>query len=128
MGLRRPNRKHTVPPAKRAPPGNRLLAALPRRDRLHFAAGCEEVALVLSEVLFDAGDRIHHVYFPTTGFVSLVAPVDALTRLEVGLIGEEGMAGTPLVLGIAISPLQALVQGAGTALRMDAAAFRRELG
>lgn len=122
------NAKETVHPVTRVLPGNRLLAALPRKDRLHFIAGCEQVDLVLSEVLYAAGDRIRHVHFPTTGFISLVTPVSGATCLEVGMVGEEGMTGTPLVLGVAVSPLQALVQGAGSSLRMDAAAFRRELG
>jgi CRP-like cAMP-binding protein len=70
---------------------------------------------------------MRHVYFPTDGVVSLVAPIDASSHIEVGLVGSEGMIGTPLILGIATSPLRALVQGAGSSLRMDAAAFRREL-
>ena len=114
--------------AQRFPPGNRLLAALPRKDRLHFIAGCEDVNLVLSDVLCESGERIRHVYFPTGGFISLVASIEGPMRLEVGLVGDEGMVGTPLVLGVATSPLQALVQGAGSSLRMEAPAFRRELG
>jgi CRP-like cAMP-binding protein len=113
--------------ATRASTGNRLLAALPRKDRLHLVAGCEDAPLILSEVLFEPGERIRHVHFPVTGFISLLAQVDESTRLEVGLVGDEGMVGTPLALGIAISPLQALVQGAGRSLRMDAASFSREL-
>jgi CRP-like cAMP-binding protein len=113
--------------AHRVPSGNRLLAALPRKDRLHFLAGCEEVDLVLSDVLFEPGEHIRHVHFPTTGFISMVAPIDGAMRLEVGLVGEEGMAGTPLILGVNRSPLQALVQGEGSSLRMDAGAFRDEL-
>lgn len=80
------------------------------------------------DVLFDPGERVRHVHFPTAGFISLVTPIDGSTRLEVGLVGDEGMVGTPLVLGVATSPLQALVQGAGVSMRMDAAPFRRELG
>jgi CRP-like cAMP-binding protein len=113
--------------AQRVPSGNRLLAALPRKDRSNFLAGCEEVDLVLADVLFQPGGPIRHVHFPTTGFISMVAPIDGSMRLEVGLVGEEGMAGTPLVLGIARSPLQALVQGEGASLRMDADTFRHEL-
>jgi CRP-like cAMP-binding protein len=109
-------------------PGNRLLAALPRKDRAHLIAGCEEVDLVLSDVLFKPGDRIRHVHFPIASFVSLVTPVDATTRLEVGIVGDEGMLGIPLLLGVTTSPLQALVQGGGPALRMAAAPFRLELG
>ena len=114
-------------PAKRVPSGNRLLAALPRKDRLHFVAGCEEVDLVLSDVLFEPGERIRHVHFPGSGFVSLVTPLDGVACLEVGLVGDDGMIGTPLVLGVAVSPLKALVQGSGSALRMASAPFRREL-
>ncbi len=115
-------------PTKRVPLGNRLLAALPRKDRLHLVAGCEEVDLVLSDVLCEPGDRLRHAYFPTVGFVSLLVPVPiaGTTCLEVGLIGYEGMIGTPLVLGVATSSLRAVVQGIGSCLRMEAASFRRE--
>ena len=54
-------------------------------------------------------------------------PVDDSATLEVGLIGNEGMFGIPLVLGVDVSPMRAVVLGAGSALRMDAALFRREL-
>jgi CRP-like cAMP-binding protein len=114
--------------AKRVSAGNRLLAALPRKDRLHLIAGCEEVELALSDVLFEPGDTLRHVHFPSAGFISLVNPIDRSTRLEVGLVGDEGMVGTPLVLGIATSPLRALVQGAGSSLRLEATRFRDELG
>jgi CRP-like cAMP-binding protein len=114
--------------AKRVSAGNRLLAALPRKDRLHLIAGCEEVELALSDVLFEPGDVISHVHFPSAGLISLVTPIDRTTRLEVGLVGNEGMVGTPLVLGVATSPLRALVQGAGSSLRLEASRFRDELG
>ncbi len=54
-------------------------------------------------------------------------PVDTASSLEVGLVGSEGMFGIPLALGVDISPVRAVVQGAGSALRMDAARFTREL-
>ena len=116
-----------MPPSKPGPASNRLLAALPRKDRQRFLACCEPVELVLAEVLAERGERIRHVYFPTDSFISLIAPLDGLASLEVGMIGDEGMLGTSLILGVAISPLHALVQGAGPALRIGAAPFRREL-
>ncbi|MGA7802479.1 MAG: Crp/Fnr family transcriptional regulator [Gammaproteobacteria bacterium] len=116
-----------MPPTTPAPAPNRLLAALPRKDRQRFLAGCEPLELRFSEVLTDPGDRIRHVYFPTESFISLTTPVDGNANLEVGLIGDEGMFGLSLVLGVGVSPLHALVQGQGPALRMTAAAFRREL-
>ena len=110
-----------------APVSNRLIAALPPKDRLRFLDNCEYVDLAFSEVIIEAGEKCSRVYFPTDSFISLVAAVDDHSRLEVGIVGAEGMVGTSLVLGVNVSPLHALVQGAGPALQMSAAAFRREL-
>ncbi|MGB8434722.1 MAG: Crp/Fnr family transcriptional regulator [Burkholderiales bacterium] len=112
---------------RRAPAMNDLIAALPRRDREHLLAGCERVELAFADPLYEPGDRIRYVYFPAEGFISLVTPRDDCTSLEVGLVGSEGMLGITLMLGVDVSALRALVQGAGAALRMAAAPFRREL-
>ena len=114
-------------PTTRAASENRLLAALPPKDRLRFLAGCEPVELVFAEVLAEPGDIIRHVHFPTQSFVSLTIPIEPNANLEVGLVGDEGMLGVSLILGVDVSPLHALVQGAGQALRMRTAQFRREL-
>jgi CRP-like cAMP-binding protein len=116
-----------VPPTKPAPAANRLLAALPRKDRQHLLAGCEQIELTSADVLCDPGDRIQHIYFPIDSFISLLTPVNGNAGLEVGLVGNEGMFGISLVLGVDVSPLRALVQGSGPAWRMKAAPFRREL-
>lgn len=116
-----------MPPAKRVPAVNRLLAALPRKDRQHVLASCEGVELAFGDVLCEPGERIRHVYFPTDSFVSQVAPIDGFASLEVGLVGNEGMVGISLTLGVNVSPLHLLVQGSGPALRMNAEPFRREL-
>ena len=107
---------------------NRLLGALPAKDLRHVLAACETVELAFAEVLYKSNDPIEHVYFPTTGFVSLIMPIDPSDSLEVGLVGNEGMFGIPLVLGVDVSPVHAVVQGAGRSLRLEAVAFRRELG
>jgi CRP-like cAMP-binding protein len=106
---------------------NQLIEGLPRRDRARLLALCESVELVLSEELCEVGAPTRHAYFPTEGFISLVAQVDAHPGLEVGMVGCEGMLGAQLVLGVATSPLRALVQGPGAALRVGAAAFQAEL-
>ncbi|HEU0199696.1 MAG TPA: Crp/Fnr family transcriptional regulator [Burkholderiaceae bacterium] len=112
---------------RRRPPLNRLLAALPRRDSRRLLDGCEGVELEFGTVLHEPTARIRHVYFPTDSFISLVVPVEGPSYLEVGMIGNEGMLGSSLILGVDVSPLRALVQGAGRAWRMNAATFVREL-
>ena len=116
-----------MPPAQRAPAVNRLLQALPSSDLRRVLAEVETVELAFGDVLYTPRERLGHVYFPTTSFISLIMSVDQ-SALEVGLIGNEGMFGVPLVLGVDVSPVRAVVQGAGSALRMDAARFCRELG
>jgi CRP-like cAMP-binding protein len=107
---------------------NRLLAALSRAERGRLLANCNPVDLVMGTVLSEPGDRVDQVYFPIDSFVSLLIPIDGHPHLEVGLIGNEGMLGVCLAQGLDTSPLQALVQGAGSAWRMSAADLRRELG
>lgn len=68
-----------------------------------------------------------YVYFPTDSFVSLIVPLDGHAGLEVGLVGDEGMVGISSILGIEAAPTQALVQGAGAALRMESGALLKEL-
>ena len=106
---------------------NCLLAALPRKSYLRLAAGLEPVDLVFGEVLYEPGMPMREVYFPTRSLISLLTLVEGHLALEVGMVGHEGMVGFPLALGVDESPVRALVQGAGPALRMSAARFRKEL-
>ena len=108
-------------------PLNQLVQRLPRADRLRLIGLAEAVPLVLSQVLCEPGRPTRHVYFPTSGFISLVTVVAGSPALEVGMVGREGMLGAQLVLGVATAPLRALVQGSGVAWRVGAAAFRGEL-
>jgi CRP-like cAMP-binding protein len=78
-------------------------------------------------VLYQSGTASRYVYFPNEGMVSLLAVADRRSALEVGLVGAEGMVGVSAALGAASSPVRAMVQGAGSAMRTTAARFRREL-
>ncbi len=107
--------------------GNLLLARLPEAESRRLNALCEPVELSFGDILCESGERIRHVYFPTTSFISLISSTGGGQRLEVGLIGSEGMLGVSVMLGVNVAPLHALVQGAGSTLRMDAAQLCREL-
>jgi CRP-like cAMP-binding protein len=116
-----------VPSTQTVPATNRLLAALPHKDREQLLANCEKIELVFAEVLYRAGELITHVYFPIGSFISLMTPINGGAGLEVRLIGNEGMLGIALILGVDVAPFNALVQGAGPALRITAPSFLREL-
>lgn len=108
-------------------PANSLLAALPRAEYRRVLASMEPVTLTFGEVLYEAGEEVTHVYFPIDSLVSLLTVVDQHLALEVGLVGREGMVGVAYAMGIASTPFRALVQGSGTAMRMKATIFRKEL-
>jgi CRP-like cAMP-binding protein len=108
-------------------PANRLLATLPNKERRHLLGNCDTVELVFAETLSRPGEPIRYVYFPTDSVISLAIPIDGDVGLEVELIGNEGMLGIPLMLGVDISPFNALVQIPGPALRITAPWFLLQL-
>lgn len=112
--------------AYQVPVANRLLAALPEKDYQLLLACLEPVTLSFGEVLYRPNEPIQHVYFPTESLVSLLSLAEGHEALEVGLVGREGMLGTPLALGVKDSPVRTVVQVGGMALRMTTADFRRQ--
>ncbi len=108
---------------------NQMLATLPREEYQRLlAAGLEPVTLALGDVLHEPGESIGQIYFPDDGLlVSLLTEVQNHMALEIGLVGGEGMVGLPVAQGIGTSSVRAVVQGPGTALRMEAARFREAL-
>ncbi len=106
---------------------NRLISALPAADRARLINSCTMVQLVLGNVLYEPGTQLRHAYFPLTGFISFLSGTDPQAQVELGLVGDEGMFGVALVLGIAEPHQYALIHGAGPALRITAAALRIEL-
>ena len=109
-----------------APPTNRLLAALPKAEYQRLLPKLEPFPLVFGEVIYEPGDLIRNVYFPTSGIISLLAEVEDRATLEVGIVGREGMVGLPAFMGVKTSGNRAVVQGVGAAMRMKANAFRSE--
>jgi CRP-like cAMP-binding protein len=106
---------------------NSMLAALPGRSYRRLLSGLEPVVLKFGDVLYEPGQKIRYVYFPGNSLVSLLTLVEGRMALEVGMVGREGMVGLTLALGADVSPVRALVQGAGTAMRMKSARFSREV-
>lgn len=116
-----------MPNHQELPTSNLLLAAMPQIDRKNFLSNCEQIELIFAEELYQAGDIIRYVYFPIEGFISLITAVDDKANLEVGLIGNEGILGITLILGVDVAPFRALVQGAGSAYRITTALFHQQL-
>ncbi|MFL5335131.1 MAG: Crp/Fnr family transcriptional regulator [Geminicoccaceae bacterium] len=108
-------------------PRNHLLAALPFEALAELRPQLEAVELPLRRVLHAAGEPIAAVWFPETGYVSMLAYMEDGDAAEVGLIGREGFIGLPVLLGADHDDIEAMVQSPGTALRLDAAPFREEL-
>jgi CRP-like cAMP-binding protein len=121
-------REHQLTTNSRPPPiRNRLLAALPGREYKRLIPHLEPVPLTLMDVLHEGGETIKHVYFPDDGLISLLVVMGDETLREVGLIGNEGMLGVPVALGMKTAPHRALVQMTGSAMRLRAGALRGEL-
>jgi CRP-like cAMP-binding protein len=105
---------------------NRLLATLPTKEYKRLLPKLKTVSLVLGEVLYEPGAVIKYVYFPNDSIISLISELSETSWLEVGMVGNEGMAGLGVFMGVNSSSTRALVQGAGTAMRMSSAAVRTE--
>jgi CRP-like cAMP-binding protein len=108
------------------PPTNRVLASIPAVQFQRMRPQLESVALKFGQILYEPGQAIQHVYFPVDCLISLLTAVDKRRTLEVGMVGNEGMAGMPFILGMGISGVRALVQGGGSAWRMKSSRFRIE--
>ena len=87
----------------------------------------DRCALGRRQVLVESNEPIRHVYFPVSGVTSLVIGTVNGATLEVAMVGDEGMVGLPLLFGAERTPISAVVQVPGEALRMGAPAFRAEV-
>ena len=106
---------------------NRLLASLPPDVLAQLLPKLSHVVLTMRQGLHAPDEPIEAVYFPEAGMLSMVTNLDDGVQAEVGIVGPEGMLGASLLSGIETSFVEAMVQMPGTAWRMGAREFRREL-
>ncbi|HRP76339.1 MAG TPA: helix-turn-helix domain-containing protein [Rhodocyclaceae bacterium] len=115
------------PPQVQDPKQNRILARLRDADYFRLLDDLEWVPLKLGQVLFEPGDRLDHVHFPTTGIVSMVFTTEDGSSAELAMTGNDGMIGVPLVLGGETTTHKAVVQSEGGAYRLRAEVVAWEL-
>ena len=105
---------------------NHLLAALPPGNLARWLPHLEYFELKLGQVLYEAGGKQSHVYFPTTAIVSLLYVLENGASAEIAVVGNEGIVGVSLFMGGESTPSRAVVQSAGWAFRLPAAAMKEE--
>src|SRR5918993_3124111 len=96
---------------------NQLLAGLAAEDFAALQSHLDPVQLQLRQVLFEPNQPIAHVYFPESGYTSVTTSTNG-SKIEIGLIGREGMVGVPIALGVRATPFEFFIQHAGEGLRM----------
>lgn len=100
------------------PQQNRLLAALPAEVQGRLIPHLELVPLPLGKVLYESGEALRHVYFPTDSIVSLLCVMKNGASAEISLVGNEGLIGVAVFMGGDSTPSRAIVQSAGYAYRL----------
>jgi CRP-like cAMP-binding protein len=116
---------HSNPPNKVQ---NHLLAALPELERERLFPYLEPVVMPLGKALYESGDRLQHVYFPTTAIVSLLYIMEDGRSAEIAVVGNEGIVGVALFMGGETMPNWAVVQSAGSAFRLPGLLLKQEFG
>src|SRR5436190_23959553 len=99
---------------------NYLLASLPEDEFERVLPMLEPVSFELGHVLYESGDKMDHVYFPTTSIVSLLYIMENGATAEIGVVGNDGILGIALFMGGDTTPNRAVVESAGDALKMSA--------
>jgi len=105
---------------------NALLAALPDAELARWQSDLEPVELPLGAVLYEAGNRLTHVYFPTTAIVSLICVMDNGATTEIAIVGNDGIVGVSLFMGGESTTSRAVVQSAGLGYRLKAGQMMEE--
>ncbi len=111
-----------------SPFSNHLLAALPDEVQQRLFAHLEPVTLALGEVLYESGDAMRNVYFPTNAIVSLLYVMENGASAEISVVGNDGLIGVSVFMGGESTPSRAVVQSAGQAFRLAAQRLKDEFG
>jgi CRP-like cAMP-binding protein len=106
---------------------NRLLLALPTSDLVSLGPDLEQVPCQRGEILIDVDGPIHHVFFPDTGIISVVAVYGNGDIVEMATIGREGCTGFRAVFGATISSVRFFVQVSGITTKLPRAVFIRAM-
>jgi CRP-like cAMP-binding protein len=117
-----------VPAAPHSPHQNLLLDALPAGAYDRLAAHLELIPMRLGDVLYESGEELRYVYFPTTAIVSLLYVMEDGASAEIAIVGNEGILGISLFMGGETTPSRAVVQSAGHGFRLKAALLKNEFG
>ena len=108
------------------PRQNRLLAALSDEDYAQLLPHLEWVPMQLGQVLYESGEQMRHVYFPTTSIVSLLYVMEDGASAEIAVVGNEGIVGVALFMGGESTPNRAIVQSTGHAYRLKGKRLKDE--
>jgi CRP-like cAMP-binding protein len=108
------------------PRENHLLSVLPEAERARVAPHLVAVEMPLGQVVYESGDSLRHVYFPTTSIVSLLYVMEDGSSAEIAVVGNEGIIGIALFMGGETTPNRAVVQSAGEAYRLDSRILKEE--
>jgi CRP-like cAMP-binding protein len=100
------------------PQQNHLLAALSAEMQRRLFPHLELVSLPLGKVLYESGDTLRHVYFPTNAIVSLLYVMESGASAEISVVGNDGLIGIALFMGGESTPSRGIVQSAGYAYRL----------
>jgi CRP-like cAMP-binding protein len=105
---------------------NHLIAALPADEFIRLKPNLEPVSLALGEVIYESGEQLEYIYFPTTAIISLLYIMENGSTAEIGMAGNDGLVGIALYMGGSTTPSRAVVQSAGNAFRMPSRALKDE--
>ena len=105
---------------------NKLLASWPEEGRARLQSSFEAVEMPLGRALYESGDTLSHVYFPTTSIVSLLQVMENGASAEIAVVGHEGIVGISLFMGGESTPSRAVVQSAGRGFRLASSVIKDE--